>query len=85
MVIIAKTTSGRFITDSGLNLKTRGDYLSDLADNNRISEPSQAELIELGKTIHPFYKKEIVANIIQNTISEIDAYEKNKYKIIIVG
>jgi len=39
-------------------------------------QPSDKELIELGKTIHPFYQKDLAILNIDNNIKEIEEFEK---------
>jgi hypothetical protein len=82
-LIIAKTTSGKYVTQYGLRIKFKEDWLEEKKQVEAITQPTDKELIEIGKQTHEFYRKDLMLENIDNNIKEIDDYEKTKDKIII--
>lgn len=82
-MIIAKTTKGLYVTDLGIRVPAKESYEEEIIRNQAIPQPTDKELIEIGKQHHPYYFKELTILNAQNNIAEIDAYELKKDKIII--
>ncbi len=74
-MIIHKNKDKTYLTDRGNTVQRREDYQRDIETNQAIEEPSDKELIELGKEHHPYYMKELAIQNLQNNIEEIDEFE----------
>lgn len=74
-MIIKKLENG-YLTDSGTIIPLRKYYEDEIARANELTEPTQEELIELGKQQHAFYHKEMQIENAQRTIDAIDIFEE---------
>jgi hypothetical protein len=82
-MIIGKTKDGQYLTNHGLKIPSKEYYLDFKKQIQEIKEPTEKELIELGKQHHPFFKKDLDLLNVDNQIDEISLYELKKDKIII--
>jgi len=74
-MIIQKTKDGRYMNEMGMVMRTRKEYLEEKACAENMKEPSEKELIELGKMNHIFYKKQFIVDNAENNIKEMDAFD----------
>jgi hypothetical protein len=82
-MIITKTDKGRYINQHRMKIKSKTDWLEEKKQVEAITQPTDKELIEIGKQSHEFYRKDLMLENIDNNIKEIDEYEKQKDKKII--
>jgi hypothetical protein len=82
-LIIAKTTSGKYLTDRGYKIEGKKYYEDLIAEEEKIVKPTDEELIEMAKAYHPYYAKDNIIQTHQNQINEINEYEKKTDKITI--
>jgi len=82
-MIIGKTKDGQYLTNYGFKILSKEHYLEFKKQIQDIKEPSEEELIELGKQHHPFFRKDLDLLNVDNQIDEIILYELKKGKIII--
>lgn len=76
-MIISKIKNG-YVTDIGDIIPLKNHYEKLAVEAQEIEEPSQKELVELGKQHHPYYNKQNdISNALAN-IAEIDAFELEK-------
>lgn len=77
-MIIKKNIDGTYVCENEGNYYTIGSkqyYLDQLKDVQTIIEPTDKELIELGKQSHPFYQKDNSINNLSNQLLEIEEFE----------
>lgn len=82
-MIVGKLSTGGYITDFGAKILPKEFYEKEKLVIDSQVAPTEKELIELGKQVHPFYRKEMDSFNLTNLISEINVYEAKKDKIII--
>jgi len=82
-MITAKIKEGGYLTDFGAKIGSKEFYEKELLALDEQPEPTDKELIELGKQMHPFYGKDFTRVGIENQIKEINDYEQKKDMIII--
>jgi len=80
-MIIRKNDNGTYLCESGgnfFNVDTKQAYLDKKLEIENIKEPTKEELIEIGKTMHPFFNKEIDILNIDNMLKKIEEFEGDK-------
>jgi len=75
-MIIRKNDNGTYLTDFGTTIQSKAVYEQMLQEQLAIPEPSEEELIELGKLHHSFYMKDLAITNLQNQIDEIEEFDK---------
>ncbi len=63
------------VGDRTFTIQSKDSYIDNKADIEAITEPTDVELIEIGKGHHPFYRKEHSITNINNDIAEIEEFE----------
>lgn len=76
MAIIGKVADG-YITDRGDVIPPVEHYMEQKRISEELKEPSDKELIALGKQHHPYYQRELHIDNMDNNIAEIVAFEKS--------
>ena len=77
-MIIGKDDNGQYICkveNQVFTIQSKESYIAMKKEIEAIKEPSEKELIELGKQHHPYYMKELGLLNVDNNLKEIDEFE----------
>jgi len=74
-MIVAKLQDNTYLTDTGAKVMSKVAFENEKASIESIEEPTDNELIELGKQMHTFYQKELILKNIDDNLKEIEEYE----------
>ena len=77
-MIIKKNEDGTYLCESNgtyYTISSKSDYESQKVDIESLPEPTNEELIELGKSISPYYQKDNSLVNINAQLAEIEEFE----------
>lgn len=77
-MIVNKNEDGTFTCEASGNffkIPSKEFYLSQKAEIEAIKQPSDEELIELGRQSHPYYSANVSLENVINQLAEIEAFE----------
>lgn len=63
------------------NIASLEEYMKQKSEIEAIPKPTDKELIELGKSISPYYQKNNALNNIDNVLSEIEDFENGNNQL----